>query len=102
MLDTIFILPSHRKRGHAKSLLLRLFRKQKHLALSSPVSTQMLVLCLRICASNPIWRENVWIIGDSAGEKQNMWWSAYKLTKERDLDLTMTLQIKGNNARVLK
>ncbi|TRY72986.1 hypothetical protein TCAL_08735 [Tigriopus californicus] len=88
ILDTIFIDPRVRGRGHA-SCQLRGLLADNHLGLSTPISNDMLVTCLKALRKSPPFRERLWLVDNfgGAGERKNLWWSAVKLAKSRQLNL---------------
>ena len=116
IIDTIFIKRSHRRYGYARAFIQQLLNspcvlmpyntlekyniREHLLGFSSPISTGMLCLLIRMLVTdgrqnegksndNIPWTDRLWlIIGDgSNGELQNVWWSTPKLARERRLDL---------------
>lgn len=88
VLDTIFIDPRVRGRGHASTMLKGLLA-DNHLGLSTPISNDMLITCLKALRKSPPSRERLWLVDNfgGAGERKNLWWSAVKLAKSRNLNL---------------
>eukprot|EP00095_Tigriopus_kingsejongensis_P008015 maker-scaffold1844_size26589-snap-gene-0.5 protein:Tk08015 transcript:maker-scaffold1844_size26589-snap-gene-0.5-mRNA-1 annotation:"protein fam169b-like" len=93
ILDTIFVDPRVRGRGLASSML-RSLLKEGELGLSSPVSNKMLITSLRSLQKYPQFRDKMWIVDNYGenGEKKNLWWSAVKLLKARNLRLASILE----------
>ena len=92
VLDSIFVRQSHRRQGLATELIKRLLvqlssdpHNDQLLGLSQPVSNSMLVTTLRLLKSRPDLRDRVVLVDDSDGSRGNLWWSAIKLCKDRQI-----------------
>jgi len=101
VIDSIFVRQSHRRQGLASDLVKKLLNVQKCpgddniqkcdsskaclLGLSQPVSTSMLLVTLRILKSHPEHRNRVVLLDDNDGSRGNLWWSAIKICKDRNI-----------------
>ena len=106
VLDSIFVRKSHRHQGLATDLIKKLMDigpdhscedtcdhrecglapvKPGLVGLSQPVSTSMLLVTLRLLKSRPDLRDRVVLVDDCDGSRGNLWWSAMKICKDRQI-----------------
>ncbi|KAI5725903.1 soluble lamin-associated protein of 75 kDa-like isoform X2 [Diaphorina citri] len=78
-LDTIFVLPQYRQKGHVLSLLEELMRRQpgEDLGFSSPISSSMYAVLSRFLWSHPEYRTKLWEIqhGGGEGDRELIWYN---------------------------
>ncbi len=98
ILDTLFILRSHRGLGHARRLISSLLLETSPnglVGLSEPVSAGMLAAATKVLAASeaPEARRRLWTVDQEGdGERKNLWWSAPTLAEERGVDLERILK----------
>ena len=117
ILDTIFVRMSRRGKGHTRNLINQLleapdlfsFRNIPRvpnypLGISSPISNGMFGLLIRMIITNGrnneksgqhkvSNKERLWLVCDMNDKRQNIWWTAQKLAKERQLDIRELVRI---------
>ena len=114
ILDTIFVRMSRRGKGHTRNLINQLleapdlfsFRNIPNysLGISSPISNGMFGLLIRMIITNGrnneksgqhkvSNKERLWLVCDMNDKRQNIWWTAPKLAKERQLDIRELVRI---------
>lgn len=94
VVDTVFVRKECRGQGQAQKLVAQLVAtldKDVQLGFSNPVSDGMLKVILKFLADgqNKRVRERIWLVKQE--DRQVLWWAAFKLCKQRGIDIKKLL-----------
>ena len=90
IIDTVYIRKSARGNGYL-TLFLKSCLTAKELGFSEPISNSMLIVLIRLLKKYSEYREKIWLVNEENGERQILWWSAIKLSRQRNLNLKSIL-----------